>query len=354
MVGASSDEDDAESSEEEEEETTGNTEDEASDGIEITETFDEVEFGDGDESHHIYCHMSGINITWHTCEEDTFKVFRDELCDMFGVGPRDFYITYYTKYIKDDLVARELPNGSCVSINFRAHGGGKRAASSSSKVSAERLERKEKEREIEKKLMLMKIEEGAKKFTATEVDNDVQSLSIKMKRMTESEIGNLLISELEKMSALELTTLKEEYTNTKHMEKRMELITLNVFPEAAAIEQKIKQLKDILETTKLTVTQVYDEEFKGSLGRGESAFGITLTKLISQKLGAPQDGERKKARRQEYPGPRGYSCLFREEYPRGRRALSLSRRRISPTSAREVRTEQPRHGDIHNTPNTGI
>jgi hypothetical protein len=26
--------------------------------------FDEVEFGDGDESHHIYSHMSGINITW--------------------------------------------------------------------------------------------------------------------------------------------------------------------------------------------------------------------------------------------------------------------------------------------------
>ena len=65
----------------------------------------------------------------------------------------------------------------------------------------------------------MKIEEGAKKSTATDVDNDVKSLSIKMKNMTESEIGNLLKSEMEKLSALELTTLKEEYAITKHQGK---------------------------------------------------------------------------------------------------------------------------------------
>ncbi|MFM7988943.1 MAG: hypothetical protein ACKPKO_57485, partial [Candidatus Fonsibacter sp.] len=32
--------------------------------------FDEVEFGDGDKSHHNYSHMSGINITWIPREED--------------------------------------------------------------------------------------------------------------------------------------------------------------------------------------------------------------------------------------------------------------------------------------------
>ena len=72
---------------------------------------------------------------------------------------------------------------------------------------------------------------------------------------------------------------------------------MNVFPEAAAINKQIQQLEDILETTQLTVAQIYDEEFRGSLGRGESAFAITLAKLIfSQKLGAPQDGEQNKAR----------------------------------------------------------
>ncbi|MFM7980536.1 MAG: hypothetical protein ACKPKO_14585, partial [Candidatus Fonsibacter sp.] len=120
--GASEDEDDAESSKEEEEETTGNTEDEASDGIEITETFDEVEFGDGDESHQIYTNMSGIVITWNTCAEDTFKVFREEVCDMFGVDPRDFYIAYHAKYIKNEHRARDLPHGAWISINFRCHG----------------------------------------------------------------------------------------------------------------------------------------------------------------------------------------------------------------------------------------
>ena len=73
---------------------------------------------------------------------------------------------------------------------------------------------------LKNKLVLMKIEDGAKKFTATGVDNDVQSLSIKLKRMTESEIGNLLKSEMEKSSALELTTLKEEYAITKHQDKK--------------------------------------------------------------------------------------------------------------------------------------
>ena len=41
--------------------------------------FDEVEFGDGDESHHIYSHMSGINITWYPREEDVMQGFVDEL-----------------------------------------------------------------------------------------------------------------------------------------------------------------------------------------------------------------------------------------------------------------------------------
>ena len=45
--------------------------------------FDEVELGDGDSSHQINSHTSGIIITWHTCEDDTFKVFREDLCDMF-------------------------------------------------------------------------------------------------------------------------------------------------------------------------------------------------------------------------------------------------------------------------------
>ena len=99
------------------------------------------------------------------------------------------------------------------------------------------------------------------------------------------------------MSPLDLTTLKEEYAIAKHQDKMMELITMKLFPEANAINKKIQKLKDILETTQLTVAQIYEEEFKGSLGRGDSAFGIIITKLISQKLGAPQDAEQKKKAR---------------------------------------------------------
>ena len=77
----------AESSEEEEGASSSESDaatDDSSDGVVPTEPFDEVDFGDGDESHHIYSHMSGINITWYTCENDTFEEYREELCDMFG------------------------------------------------------------------------------------------------------------------------------------------------------------------------------------------------------------------------------------------------------------------------------
>ena len=77
------------SSEEEEEgeSTEEDVADNASDCIVATEPFDEVEFGDGDESQQIYSNMGGIIITWSKCAEDTFKVFREEICDMFGVEP---------------------------------------------------------------------------------------------------------------------------------------------------------------------------------------------------------------------------------------------------------------------------
>ncbi|MFM7979783.1 MAG: hypothetical protein ACKPKO_10745, partial [Candidatus Fonsibacter sp.] len=81
---------------------------------------------DGDKSHHIYTNMSAIIITWNTCADDTFKVFRDEICDMFGVDPLDFYIAHQIKFVRDEFRARDLPHGAWVSINFRSFGGGKR------------------------------------------------------------------------------------------------------------------------------------------------------------------------------------------------------------------------------------
>ena len=98
------------------------------------------------------------------------------------------------------------------------------------------------------------------------------------------------------MTALDLTTLKEGYISTRHIDKRMVLIMSALLPEAAAIKQKINRLKDILETTQLTVSQIYADEFPGT-GRNDSAFANTLTKLINMKLGAPMEQGQKKARR---------------------------------------------------------
>ena len=151
-------------------------------------------------------------------------------------------------------------------------------------------------RETERKCTLIKIEEGAKKFVATNVDDDVKSLSAKLKKFTESELANLLKAEMDKLTALDLTTLKEAYITTKHVYKRMDVIMSTLLPEATAIKQKISLLKDILETTQLTVSQIYEDEFCGT-GRNDSAFANTLTRLIALKLGAPMEQGQKKARR---------------------------------------------------------
>ena len=89
--------------------------------------FDEVEFGDGDESHHIYSHMRGINIMWYPREEDVMQSFFDELCDLLGLKCNDFWVTYRGRPCQSETLAYSLPHGAWVSMNFLCHGGGKRA-----------------------------------------------------------------------------------------------------------------------------------------------------------------------------------------------------------------------------------
>ena len=206
---------------------------------------------------------------------------------MFGVEPNDFYITYHAKYIKDDHRARDLPHGAFVSINFRLHGSGKRAATSSGAYKD-----KDKKQGMEKKFALMQIEEGAKQFVATGVDNDVTTLAENMKKMTEGELGNLLKGEMEKMTALDLNLLKDEYSNTRHVNKRMEIIMFSLFPECKNIKIKIEQLCGILDTAQLTLSQVYESEF--DTRNNPNSFANVLSKLVAQKLGAPTESDDKK------------------------------------------------------------
>ena len=58
-------------------------------------------------------------------------------------------------------------------------GGGKRGSSSGAYK-----EKDSKKQEMERKFALMQIEEGAKQFIATGVDNYVNTLAAKMKKMT--------------------------------------------------------------------------------------------------------------------------------------------------------------------------
>jgi hypothetical protein len=158
-------------------ESASSSEDESSEeedavsDIEVTETFDEVTFGVGDESHQIYTNMSGIIITWNTCAEDTFKVFRDELADMFGVDPQAFYIAHYAKYIRDEFRARDLPNGAWVSINCRLRGGGKRARGAKKKDDQEDKTKEDVIEGIEKEFM-------SQEFPRKELSKDVPIASI--------------------------------------------------------------------------------------------------------------------------------------------------------------------------------
>ena len=136
-------------------------------------------------------------------------------------------------------------------------GGGKRGSSSGASKGKDG-----KKHDIERKFVLMQIEEGAKQFVPTGVDNYVNTLATKMKKMTEGELGNLLKGEMEKMTALDLTLLKDEFTNTKHQNNNMDIIMFSLFPECKGIKNKIQQLRDILDTAQLTLSQVYETEFE--------------------------------------------------------------------------------------------
>ena len=89
----------------------------------------------------------------------------------------------------------------------------------------------------------------------------MNTLAAKMKTMT-GELGNLLKGEMEKMTALDLTMLKEDYANTKHTNKRMEIIMFSLFPECTGIKNKIQQLSDMLDTVQLTLSQGHESEFE--------------------------------------------------------------------------------------------
>ena len=135
----------------------------------------------------------------------------------------------------------------------------------------------------------MQIEEGAKQLVATGVDNDVNTLAAKLKKMTEGELGNLLKGEMEKMVALDLNLLKDDYANTKHMNKRMEIIMFSLFPECKCIQIKINELRNILDTAKLTVSQVYESEFES--GQKFKFIYQCAEQYHSSKIGRA-DGER--------------------------------------------------------------
>ena len=77
---------------------------------------------------------------------------------------------------------------------------------------------------------------------------------------------------MEKTTALDLTLLKDEFANAKHTNKRMEIVMFSLFPECKGINNKIQQLRDILDTAQLTLSQVYETEFES----GNNSFANVL------------------------------------------------------------------------------
>jgi hypothetical protein len=179
-------------------------------------------------------------------------------------------------------------------------GGGKRDASGSTKGSKASAA----DKTMEKQLIMMSSEKGAKNFVPTHVDENVMKLKDKLKQLTESEIGNLLRNELESRSVLDLTKLKDEVLINRNIDKRMEMIMLCALPDTAKIKLKVEQLQQVLHTTKLTVTQLYNEEFGGNTGRTDSSFTGILHTAIWDKLGSKPEHEEKKA-----PTVDGYEVL---------------------------------------------
>ena len=63
---------------------------------------------------------------------------------------------------------------------------------------------------------------------------------------------------------------------------------MSLIPECRGIKNTIEQLNDILETTQLTVSQIYDSEFGAT-----NSFAMTFGKIITQNLGVKVDDDKK-------------------------------------------------------------
>ena len=184
-----------------------------------------------------------------------------------------------------------IEKGDTLHVVGRLRGGGKRGASGSTKDSKTSAA----DKSMEKQLVMMTIEKGAKNFVPTHVDENVMKLKDKLKQLTESTVGSLLRNELESRPVLDLTMLKDEMLTNRNVDKRMEMIMLCALPDTTQIKLKVEQVQQILFTTKLTVTQLYNEEFGGITGRTESTFAGLLNTVILVKLGSKPEHEDKKA-----------------------------------------------------------
>ena len=70
---------------------------------------------------------------------------------------------------------------------------------------------------------------------------------------------------------------------------------LCALPDTAKIKLKVEQLQQVLNATKLTVRQLYNEEFGGNTGRTDRSFTGILNTVILERLGSNPEHEETKA-----------------------------------------------------------
>ncbi|MFM7979005.1 MAG: hypothetical protein ACKPKO_06775, partial [Candidatus Fonsibacter sp.] len=129
------------------------------------------------------------------------------------MDPLDFYITHQIKYIRDEFRARDLPHGAWVSINFRGHGSGKRAKSSTAAKDDTSLTRPEMIEMKKKELFVVMLQLKELNHSGTfHIMNHINESIMQGERVIEAALPHLSITVLQQ--------IRSELDGTNYVSRR--------------------------------------------------------------------------------------------------------------------------------------
>jgi hypothetical protein len=210
--------------------------------------------------------MSGINITWYPREEDVMQGFFDELCDMFGLKYNELWVTYQGRPCQPNTLAYSLPHAAWVSINFRCHGGGKRARGAKKKDDEEEKTKEDVIEYIEKQFISQEFPMRELSKVAP-IANIVGSIEGTLKVMlTDANYVMVVLQSMSRDALVKIQNVLDAHNQVMKYNTLTNLLFKNEFAELKKHEDMINLVKERLRIlTKYMFVKGFANEFGETL-----------------------------------------------------------------------------------------